>query len=793
MAGLTLLAVILFGCSSEDVDIVLSRTEFSLAVGESRSVLPYVSFSPATSGGKVTLSTDSDCVSIDGTTVVAVKSGTADVKISAYGKTAVIKINVTYRDIIDFTVTAENSIQTLRGAAPEPVVLSAEFDGNANTQTEVQWQVSDGTTFSGNRFEYTPTGYGEYSVTATVGDIVKSVGIKVYRPTQVTIGHTSLSNVAAYSTVTFTAYEDVNSLNPRSVYEWRVNGEQACDSPTFDFAPSVGRYAVCLYVNGELKQIDGKNEVTLDIASDTYSDCEVAFDDTDGVYIRYAKERKVLYVSIIDPDGNRSIFDVTDAQYAHLFASGAFRATEYITVCAQNPEQYTVIIGMDGDRHEFAFSQFGENVASYLDNKVLCRNSFISTESEAVDYVRELYATGAQTAQCYAAADVERIEQIIIKQAERLGLNVTAATDCNVITLDFAQYVNKPAKYEHTSKNPLYFELPHIEYNSINRRSNDYVFSSDRATRSVSVLGSEQLLIAVSNGVRPVTQSGDAAYTVYRAAKSILLRIVGKDYTQYQKIHAVYDWLQWVTVNADSVDTNSAGRFLDGIFANDDPLGSSYMVTREGAAKAFALLCGIEGIECVICYGEGYGYYNKVKLDGLWYNVDVFGGQITIANTSARYTSHCGLLISDSDLERLGCTVNDGYEAFDRTYSRYMQKYEYNGMYIDNYIDKAEITYESVRAVVFHAFDSVVRGQISIPFVGGLSSIYNNTFGVELALSDGITEEETAEISGFVSRAIDEYASNVLNNATFASRRTIIANGYICAVAESPRAVEQQN
>lgn len=802
-AALALFAVLLVGCSRRDVEIVLSRTELSLAVGESRSILPYVSFAPATSGGTIKLTSDSDSVAIDGTTVVAVKSGTANVKISAYGKSAVIKINVKYRDITDitdFTVTAENGVQTASDGIFKTVVLTAAIDGGENRQSDVQWQVNDGATFTGNRFEYTPAGYGEYIVTATLGDMVRSYDVKVYRPTRVTVGHTSLNDVNAYSTVTFTAYEEVNSLNPRSVYRWFVNGIFTCDRPTFDFIPSVGRYDISLTVNGEQKQIDGNNKAVIEIESDTYTDCVVEFDDVDGVYVRYAKERKVLSVSVIAPDGKRSIFDVTDAQHAHLFASGSFRATDYITVCAQDPKQYTVIIGMDGDRHEFVFSQLGVNVVSYLDDKVLCRNSFISSDSEAAQYVRELYATGAQSGECYAAIDAEHVEQIIARQAELLELNVTTATDGNVITLDFEPYANKPEKYESTSKNISYAMLPHIEYNSEKRRANDYVFSSDRAVHSVAVRGSEQLLIAISNRLKPVTQSGDVAHTVYRMAKTILLRTIGKDYTPVQKVHAIYDWLQWVTVNA-SVDSDSAGRFLEGVFANIDSSGSyqdpSYMVSSDGVAKVFALLCGIEGIECVICHCADYGYYNKVKLDGLWYNVDVFGGKLVIANasntgvtTSVQFTSHLGLLINDRELSRLGCTVNDGYDAFDPTYSLYMQKYAVDGKYIDYYIDKSEVAYEPIRAAVFHAFDAVLRGNTSIPFVGGVQIKNNDTYGVELACDIDMTEEEMGKISAFVNKAIDEYASEVLNTE-FASRRTIIADGFICAVAVPSRTAAQ--
>ncbi len=796
-----LVAVLLFGCSSKDVDITLSRTELSLFVGESRSILPYVSFSQAVSGGKIALSADSDCVTIAGTTVTAVKAGVADVKISAHGKTATIKVTVSYRAVTDFSITTENAVQTSSGGEFKTVVLTAEFDGTSNPQTEVSWRVSDGTEHSGSIFEYVPRAYGEYTVTATVGNIVKHCVVKAYRPTAVAVSHTSLSGVSAYSAVTFTAYETVNALNPRSVYDWRVNGESVCDGPTFTFTPSVGRYDITLFVNGEQKNVDGKTAVAFTTVDD-YADCTVDFDDADGVYIRYADGRKVRYISIADFDGKRSTFDVTDAQYSHLFSVGAFRATEYITVCAQAPKSYRIIIGMDGDRHEFAFTQLCAEAQSYIDDKVLCRNSFISSEDEVVQYVRELYATGATSAKCYAAIDPERVEQAIAEQARLLGLTVVTTVNGSVISLDFAPYSNGPSKYETVTKSAAYAELPHIEYNGSNRRANDYVFSSDRAARSIAVRGSEELLIAISNKLRPTTQSGTVAYTTYRAAKTVLLRIIGKDYTQEQKVHAIYDWLQWVTVNA-SVAADGAGRFLEGVFGNSGTVRSEYVVNSEGAAKAFALLCGMEGIDCVVRRYDGYGYYNKVKLDGLWYNADVCGGKIVVAGagtgtTDVAFTSHRGLLISDGDMARLigatigeECTVDDGYDAFDVTHSRYMQKYEYSGEYTDNYITESEAEYAAVRAVVFNAFGAVAVGNTRIPFVGGEVIIYNNTYGVELACDGSMTDDEVGEIVGFVNRAIDEYASTVLK-ATFASRRTLIADGIISAIAVSPRAVQSE-
>lgn len=486
VAAVMLVATLLCGCS-ESADFKLLRNDISLTIGESRNIAPYVGFS-ASSEKTVSLSTDSDCVEINGTSVTAVKPGTAAVNITAQGKTVAINVTVLYRGLHDFTVTAENCVQTPSGA-PQPVVFAAELDGYVDPQTTVQWKVND-VTHSGASFEFTPPGYGEYTVTATAGDVVKQYAVKVYRRTEVQVNHTQLNNVQAYAPLVFTAYENVNSLNPRSVYEWWVNGELKSDSPTLTFTPAVGEHRISLFVNGEAKNIDGKREITVNVLRDDATDLKTEFDDTDGVYIRWASERKALYVSIVGPDGKREVFDITDAQHAHLFTDGSFRATEYIDVCAQNPAQYQITLGTESGKHELMFTQLPATAKQYLDGKVLFNNSFISSDDDARMYVDELYATGKIEAVCYVATGAQSVVPTVKARAEELGLNVTTEAEGNELSLSFLPYVNKPDKYESVSANSTYTALPHIEY-SDNRRQNDYVFASDRNTRSVAVLGTE--------------------------------------------------------------------------------------------------------------------------------------------------------------------------------------------------------------------------------------------------------------------------------------------------------------
>ncbi|MDE6293799.1 MAG: hypothetical protein K2L88_04165, partial [Clostridiales bacterium] len=379
----TLVATLLFGCGS-DVGFTLLRSDITLSVGESRNILPYVAFSAA-GDNAIELSTNSDCVEIDGNVVTAIKTGTAEVNVSAHGKTAVMNITVSYRSAHDFSLTTENAVQTVGGGDKiMPAVLSVELDNYVDPQEVARWKVGGtSSSYEGNRFEFMPPDYGEYSVSVTVGDIQKSGSIKVYRRTDVTVKHTAVGNAYGFTPIAFTAYEKADALNPKSVYEWRVNGEVKGDSPVFEFTPTYGDYAVSLYVNGERKKIDGKDELVVGVAGDNAADCKVVYDDAGGVYVRWAKERKVLYVSIISPTGKRSTFDVTDAQYAHLFGEGSFRATEFIEVCAEDPAAYTVIVGTDDKRHELSFVQLDMQAKSYLDEKVFLKNAFISSEADA--------------------------------------------------------------------------------------------------------------------------------------------------------------------------------------------------------------------------------------------------------------------------------------------------------------------------------------------------------------------------------------------------------------------------
>lgn len=160
---------------------------------------------------------------------------------------------------------------------------------------------------------------------------------------------------------------------------------------------------------------------------------------------------------------------------------------------------------------------------------------------------------------------------------------------------------------------------------------------------SVPVSNTEQLLMAVTYGKKPAfTASASVAQTVYNNAKYILRRIVNSSYTDYQKVVAIYDWLTNQTVYDYDIImfTEATGDggittigqykdfYLEGVLYN---LNNSVAVC-DGIAKAFVLLCQIEGIDAYKCNGIagtstdktqwGNHAWNKVKVDGNWYVLD---------------------------------------------------------------------------------------------------------------------------------------------------------------------------
>ena len=189
-------------------------------------------------------------------------------------------------------------------------------------------------------------------------------------------------------------------------------------------------------------------------------------------------------------------------------------------------------------------------------------------------------------------------------------------------------------------------------------------FKVNTREKTQKVYNSDQLYFALEYGYKPIFPAGTSpAKTVYEYAKTILRDICSDDMTDYQKALAIYEWVcynvhyDWDLVEvsnltskyatAESVPNeamraiykklkgNSAyihnfrGFYIEGVFFDGG------QAVCDGISKTYALLCGMEDIDCYKTYGtagsgaDAAGHaWNKVKLDlngdtiAEWYTVD---------------------------------------------------------------------------------------------------------------------------------------------------------------------------
>lgn len=163
---------------------------------------------------------------------------------------------------------------------------------------------------------------------------------------------------------------------------------------------------------------------------------------------------------------------------------------------------------------------------------------------------------------------------------------------------------------------------------------------------SIEVWTTDQMYVAAENGKNPLPQS-DAANKALLKAKRIIREIIGADMTDQEKVAAFYDYLILNTVY--ELPPQGANNYnynvyhLEGVF-NDNK------AVCDGLSKAMSLLCAMEGIPCykVSGYVNGSGHaWNKIYVDGNWYNCDVTWGSCIIGE--GEYINHTYMLMSDKD------------------------------------------------------------------------------------------------------------------------------------------------
>ncbi len=202
----------------------------------------------------------------------------------------------------------------------------------------------------------------------------------------------------------------------------------------------------------------------------------------------------------------------------------------------------------------------------------------------------------------------------------------------------------------------------------------------DKKTESVKVSNSNELYRAVSCGQKPIfadDADGVALEKLYDEARDVLTTYISDDMSDYEKVAAIYDWIvnvvdyDYAVSKLQGVDTSKYNAFyLEGVF-ND------HRAVCDGKSKAFALLCGLEGIKAIRITGyanqnlkdltpdeqRACGHaWNKVLIDanddGIkeWYVVDTTWGDVKVENEGAsggvyEYLNYAYFLKTDEDIK----------------------------------------------------------------------------------------------------------------------------------------------
>ena len=229
--------------------------------------------------------------------------------------------------------------------------------------------------------------------------------------------------------------------------------------------------------------------------------------------------------------------------------------------------------------------------------------------------------------------------------AYRIGLSMTSQNE--------ALY-DSTSSYTESSSNVF-----HLEKSTRSASFDDFAIEE---REGVSVSTSDQLFFAVEAGFRPVPVAGSVAEKLYKLAKDVCREYIDDDMTDYEKVHAIYDWLGKNVVYDYNLANSMEGEDIEPSDSRYDPFYSydsfylegvleNGVAVCNGIAKTFVLLCSIEGITAVKVNGavsSGAHAWNKVLINDKWYIVDSTWSNQKPTNNKEAFT-HEFLLITTSE------------------------------------------------------------------------------------------------------------------------------------------------
>ena len=707
-AVVALLCAALCGCSliqgilHPEGKFALSESEITLKIGETYDV--------TLSNGRTdefTLSTsDKTKVEIYGTSIKAVGKTKTAVTITATngkGDTAELKVNVDYADVSTVKIGVENQYQLLQsGETTKKVDFSATLNDGTNPDTVFSWKFTNGAgeevaTASGKTASYLPSPGEIYFATVTADGKSATVGFcadkellvyldkyRVGTEEKIVVRARFFDNSLLEKTATAYVYDEGgNLISKTDLKPIRSNGMGEVND-TIAAIGKEGTFTLKVDVDGVSREV---NFVVKDNVAANHIEVGVSGN------LSQTTAELVTFTATLSPakaDVESVKWYVNDKYYStgKTFSFKPTNRGEHKVTAEINKitKTKTIVYLSEHDEAWYYVSHF-HDYGGYAQNR------YITSKEELKNlilFVLENKITPITFYAGYATPETVKNDVSDVRDCvEESGIipGYSLETSGNEFTIKFRFFADEAGLIE-TVNSPEYdapdgfsdavqntYSKPH--YDNVKKERNFYI---DSVKETMSVSTSNMLYKAVAWRYKPVFMGSQAdnLKQIYDNAKDALSYIVSDEMSEYEKVHAIYDYIIYnVRYDHDCANAEDKyvsgnlslnekmkyyGYYLEGIFLDKFYKKDMHAVC-DGKSKAFVLMCGIEGIAAVRISGKassdgknfGGHAWNKVLLDlngtgdKEWYFVDTTWGDV--GDDSKEFLSHAYFLLSDDEVK----------------------------------------------------------------------------------------------------------------------------------------------